>query len=77
MTKDYWIATNDKTGKPIVIVPIEKADNMFEAKKIANRYFKDKAINLHCRVGFKKGDKIESRTSLLDPVNCWMVWRYK
>lgn len=77
MTKDYWLATDDKTGKTIVIVPIEKVDNSFDAKRIANRHFKDKVNNLHCYAGFKNGDKVESRTDLMANVNCWMVWREK
>ena len=75
MTKDYVLAVNDKNGKTIVIVPTAKADNMFEAKAIANKHFKIKKSNLHCVAGVKKGKKIESRTELTQEVNCWMVWR--
>lgn len=76
MTKvRYWLATNDKNGKTIVIVPMLKASTMFDAKKVANKYFKEKINNLHCYAGFMKGNKIESRTHLTQDVNCWMVWR--
>jgi len=74
-TKDYWIATNDETGKTIVIVPITNASDAFRAQTIANRHFKIKASDLHCIAGTKKGNKIESRTELTQEVNCWMVWR--
>lgn len=74
-TRDYWIATDDKDGKTIIVVPTSKAINMFDAKKIANKYFKVKINNLHCYAGAKKGNKIESRTELTQEVNCWMVWR--
>lgn len=75
MTKDYYLATNDKTGKTIVIVPSDKALTTFDAKAIANRHFKVKKNNLHCFAGVKKGNKVESRTLLTQDVNCWMVWR--
>lgn len=76
-TRDYWLATNDKNGKTIVVVPMNRASDMFEAKKIANKYFREKLNNLHCYAGAKKGNKIESRTELTQEVNVWMVWRYK
>lgn len=75
MIKDFCLATNDKDGKTIVIVPNNKAKNMFDAKKIANRHFKEKLNNLHCMAGVKRGNKIESRSELTQSVNCWMVWR--
>ena len=77
MKRDYWIATNDETGKTIVIVPITNASDAFRAQTIANRHFKVKVENLHCYAGVKRGDKIESITSLSEKSNCWMVWRDK
>ena len=74
-TRDYWLATNDKNGKTIVIVPTTKAKTMFDAIAVANNYFKIKKNDLHCYAGFMKGNKIESRTHLTMDVNCWMVWR--
>ena len=75
MVKDYLLATNDKDGKTIVIVPTKKAKTMFDAVAIANRHFKVKKNTLHCCAGFMKGNKIESRSYLTMDVNCWMVWR--
>lgn len=73
----YWLATNDETKKTMVIVPISAAETLFKAKKIANRHFKVKILDLYCYAGVKKGDKVESITSLSEKSNCWMVWRYK
>ena len=75
MIKDYWMATNDETGKTMVIVPIEKAADAFEAMKVANRHFKIKVDRLHCIAGVKKGNKVEGRDRLSGPATCWMVWR--
>lgn len=75
MIKEYWIATNDETGKTIVIVPSTQAADAFRAQTIANKHFKVKASELHCMAGVKKGNKIESRTSLSEDTNCWMVWK--
>lgn len=74
-TRDYWIATNDETGKTIVIVPITNASDAFRAQTIANRHFKVKASDLHCIAGVKKGNKVEGRESLSQDVNVWMVWK--
>ena len=73
----YWLAEEAKTKKTMVIIPITAAETIFEAKKIANRHFKVKASDLHCYAGVKKGDKVESITSLSERSNCWMVWRDK
>lgn len=75
--KDYYLATNDKTGETIVVVPLHKAIVAFDAMKIANKYFKTKTTSLHCVSGImnKAKGKIESRDRLSGPVNCWMVWR--
>lgn len=75
MIKDYWLATNDDTGKTMVIVPTTRAKDAFEAMKIANKYFKVKVESLHCIAGIKRGDKIKGRDRLSGHVNCWMVWR--
>ena len=75
MSKEYYMATNDETGKTIVIVPDTVAKDAFEAMKIANKHFKVKVESLHCMAGIKKGDKVQSRDRLDGPVNCWMIWR--
>ena len=75
MIKNYWVATNDETGKTMIIVPIERAEDAFAAKKIANKHFKVKLDRLHCIAGIKKGSKVEGRDRLSDHANCWMVWR--
>lgn len=75
MNKEFWLATNDETGKTIVIVPLASAIDAFSAMKVANKHFKVKLDNLHCVSGIKNRDKIESRDRLSGPVNCWMVWR--
>ena len=76
-TRDFWLATNDETGKTIVIVPLRSAIDAFSAMKVANKHFKVKLDDLHCVSGIKNRDKIESRDRLSGPVNCWMVWRDK
>lgn len=76
-TRDYWIATNDETGKTIVIVPLQSAIDAFSAMKVANKHFKVKLDSLHCASGLKNRDKVESVDRLSGPVNCWMVWRDK
>lgn len=73
----YWLAEETETKKTMVIIPITAAETIFEAKKIANRHFKVKTLDLHCYAGVKKGDKVENITSLSERSNCWMVWRYK
>lgn len=75
MNKEFWLATNDETGKTIVIVPLTSAKDAFSAMKVANKHFKTKLDNLHCVSGIKTRNKIESRDRLSGPVNCWMVWR--
>lgn len=75
--EDYYLATNDKTGKTVVVVPLASAIDAFDAMKVANKYFKVKKEDLHCVSGImnKAKGKIESRDRLSGPVNCWMVWR--
>ena len=75
MIKDYWLATNDETGKSMVIVPITRAADAFEAMKVANKHYKTKVESLHCIAGIKKGSKVEGRDRLSDHANCWMIWR--
>ena len=77
MKRDYWIATNDETGKTIVIVPLQSAIDAFSAMKVANKHFKVKLDSLHCVSGLKNRDKVESVDRLSSPSNCWMVWRDK
>lgn len=73
--KDYYLATNDKTGKTVVVVPLSSAIDVFDAMKVANKYFKVKKRDLHFVSGIMNKDKVESRDRLTGPVNCWMVWR--
>lgn len=76
MDKGYLLATNDKTGKTMVIVPNkDNSIRAFDAMAIANRHFKIKVDNLHIVAGVKKGNKVESVNNLNDKGNCWMVWR--
>ena len=75
MKKEYYLATNDKTGKTVVVVPLASAIDAFGAIKVANKYFKVKKEDLHCVSGIMNKDKVESRDRLTGPVNCWMVWR--
>lgn len=75
MKKDYYLATNDKTGKTVVVVPLSSAIDAFDAMKVANKHFKVKKEDLHCVSGIMKKNKVESRDRLTGPVNCWMVWR--
>lgn len=77
MKKDYYLATDDKTGKTIVVVPLSSAIDALSALKVANRHFKVKKEDLHCVSGLKNGNHVESRDRLSSPVNCWMVWRRK
>ena len=76
LEKPYLLATNDETGRTMVIVPNRtnelRAD---EAMVIANRHFKRKVSNLHVAAGVRKGNKVESVDDLNETGNCWMVWR--
>ena len=74
--KEYLLATNDATGKTIVIVPDQvHVYTAFDARVIANKHFKAKADSLHVMAGIRKGNKIESVDDLNSKANCWMVWR--
>lgn len=75
MNKEYYLATNDNTGKTVVVVPLSSAIDAFDAMKVANKHFKVKKEDLHCVSGIMKKNKVESRDRLTGPVNCWMVWR--
>ena len=75
MKKEYYLATNDKTGKTVVVVPLASAIATSQAIRVANKYFKTKTGNLHCVSGIMNKDKVESRVRSTGPVNCWMVWR--
>lgn len=76
MEKSYLLATNDETGKTIVIVPNKtQAYRAEEALAIANRHFKIKVDALHIAAGVRKGNKVESVDDLNETGNCWMVWR--
>lgn len=76
MEKSYLLATNDETGKTMVIVPNKtQAYRAEEALAIANRHFKIKVDALHIAAGVRKGNKVVSVDDLNETGNCWMVWR--
>lgn len=73
---DYTIYINDKTGKPVIVVPIEKNPlDSQRAVKIANRHFKAKVETLMVSAGVRKGNKVSSVDDLSAKADCWMVWR--
>lgn len=75
-TRDYWLATNDETGKTVVIVPNRsQVLTAQDALAIANRHFKIKVEKLHIAAGVRKGNKVASVDDLNETGNCWMVWR--
>lgn len=75
-TRDYWIATNDETGKTMVIVPNKsQVLTAQDALAVANRHFKIKVEKLHIAAGVRKGNKVASVDDLNETGNCWMVWR--
>lgn len=74
--KEYLLATNDATGKTIVIVPDQvHVYTAFDVRVIANKHFKVKSDSLHVCAGIRKGNKVESLDNLNTKGNCWMVWR--
>ena len=74
--KNYLLATNDETGKTMVIVPNRsQVLTAQDALAIANRHFKIKVENLHIAAGVRKSNKVESVDDLNETGNCWMVWR--
>lgn len=76
LEKPYLLATNDETGRTMVIVPNRTQElRADEAMVIANRHFKRKVDNLHIAAGVRKGNKVESVDDLNETGNCWMVWR--
>ena len=76
MEKSYLLATNDETGKTMVIVPNKTQEyRAEEALAIANRHFKIKVDALHIAAGVRKGNKVVSVDDLNETGNCWMVWR--
>ena len=74
-TKGYLLATNDKDGSTIVVVPYSECKWIWDAAVVANRYFKTKKESLHIRAGFRKGNKVSELDDLNTKANCWMVWR--
>lgn len=75
-TRDFWLATNDETGKIMVIVPNRsQALTAQDALAVANRHFKIKVEKLHIAAGVRKGNKVASVDDLNETGNCWMVWR--
>lgn len=75
MLTENNIFVNDKDGSTVVVVPIEFAGTAFDAQKLANRYFKVKTASLHVKAGIRRGNKVESLTSLGQKANVWMVMR--
>lgn len=76
--KNYLLASNDKTGKTVVIVPNRsQVLTAQDALAIANRHFKVKVSELHSAAGVRKGNKVASVDDLNETGNCWMVWRNK
>lgn len=75
MTKEYYLFVNDADGSTVVVVPFDVAGTAFDAQKVANKHFKTKTASLHVKAGTRRGDKVESLTTLGQKANVWMVMR--